>query len=90
MTATLNGPFTKKLNEGLWIVKCLIMIVLFGICLLIPPGFFYVVIEISKFLAVLISLMIIVAVIDVFYCWAEAWQALYLGKEAHENNGVEI
>lgn len=73
MTAAVKGPFTKRLNEGLWIVKCLVLIALFGVCLLIPPGFFYVVIEISKFLAVLISLSIIVAVIDVFYCWAEAW-----------------
>lgn len=73
MTAAVKGPFTKKLNEGLWIVKCLVLVALFGVCLLIPPGFFYVVIEISKFLAVLISLSIIVAVIDVFYCWAEAW-----------------
>ena len=61
----------------MWIIKCILAFTIFCICLFIPIGFFKVVIEIAKFLAIILSVMIIINLIDLFYTWAERWIKLF-------------
>ena len=65
------------MNEGLWIVKFIVTGLLFAFCLIIPMGFFSVVAEIAKFLAIILSVMIIINIVDLFYTWSEHWVGLF-------------
>ncbi len=67
----------KSFNEGFWIVKCIIIIVLTGFFFIVDNEFFKVVTEIAKYVCSIFVVMIIITVIDLLYKWAAHWRKIY-------------
>ena len=77
MIITSRNYISKSANERFWIVKCVVLLVLFIVALCLGAGFYRIVTEIAKFLAVIFIFFEIIIVIDLLYTWGEKWIKIY-------------
>ena len=74
---TNQGKVAKNLNEGLWFVKFVLLVGLWALMFTMHPNFFKACLEVAKFLAIVLVLMLIITLVDMAYRWSEAWVKLY-------------
>lgn len=76
-----KSEIAKKINEGCWCLKIIIVFALWILFFFIPNSFFEGYSDFSKFIGALFLLFQIIMIVDLAYMWGESWIEKYSDGE---------